>query len=692
MTFSTKIAKQDGRNLVRIPLDKMKTLGVVAGDTVAIAAERLTHARVMPAATHSDDVSITEELLSNVKGTWETTVEVHPAHLHPLNTAVIKIDGTAQCSVQDLSEALFDLPLTQGDVLSVKLPPGRAVSIEVMGLDPVHAGLFRETTTLSLAQRMPPALDYNQIGGLDEQITRVHEMVAAPLLRPDLFARLGVPSPRGVLFTGPPGSGKTLLARGIAAKTSAAFYQISGPEIVSKHYGESEAALRKIFEAAQKDAPAIIFIDEIDAIAPRRDGLSGEKQVERRVVAQLLTLMDGLSERGQVILMAATNLPDSLDPALRRPGRFDREIGFDPPTAAQRAEILSVHLRDAPLSPDVDIDAIAQDCHGYVGADLAALSREAALAALDRSVTQAGGEDRVDIEELFILQTDLRHGLAATGPSILRDTHVETPTVTFADVGGMQQTKDALIEAIIWPQQHKAAFARLKLGPVSGVLMSGPPGSGKTLLARALACESGMNFIPVRPGKVMSQFLGNAEREISEIFNKARQSAPCIIFFDELDALAPRRAGKDAVLDRIVAQLLTEMDGLAANNDVVVLAATNRAEAIDPAVTRPGRFDMTIPIPLPDTVTRQAIIEVHSAHLPLSDDVDLTHLANQTERASGATLAAIVRSAARIALRRTLRGSQADAVLEAADFEEALALAHISETSRHHDFIGKGAA
>ena len=674
-----------GRALVRVPMDRMTRMGLQAGDTVAITGGRTTHARVIPGPRGRDEIEVGAELAGQISASWGDVAGLSPAELPVLVTALVKLTGDTFGRIEEVSETLFDLPLTEGDALDVMLPMGRTAQVEIVALDPAPAGLFTEETTLTL-QAEPGATSYDEIGGLTDQIARVHEMVAVPLLRPELFERLGVAAPRGVLFTGPPGSGKTLLARAIAARTSAAFFQINGPEIVSKHYGESEAALRKVFQAAARDAPAIIFIDEIDAIAPRRDSLSGEKQVERRVVAQLLTLMDGLAERGRIILMAATNLPDSLDPALRRPGRFDREIAFGPPSAEQRREILEIHLRKAPLAKDVELDEIARDSHGYVGADIAALAREASLAALDRAVREAGGEAHVRADDLHLTQADLRHGLSVTSPSTLRDTIVESPAVTFADVGGMDAVKEALREAVIWPLQHKAAYDALGLAPLAGVLMSGPPGSGKTLLARALATESGMNFIPVRPTRIMSQYLGEAERAIAEIFAKARQSAPCLVFFDELDALAPRRSGKDAVLDRIVAQLLTEMDGMARNPGVVVLAATNRAGAVDPALTRPGRFDLVIPIPLPDLTTRAAILGVHCAALPLAGDVDLAQLSELTDGASGAALAELCRAAARAALRRSLdQGTTPD--IRATDFDFALAERARSSEAGAADYI-----
>ena len=642
--------------LLRLPVEVLAGLGLSPGDVVALTGARTSHARVLPSPRGSGRAEASAELLVNLGLVSGQTVGIRPAALPALRSVILR----AKTRI-DLRESLYDQPLTLGDQIA---------GAEIVALDP-QAGLFTEATTLSLETPPEAAPLYDGIGGMAEQIARVHELVATPLLRPDLFERLGIAPPRGLLFIGPPGSGKTLLARAVAARTSAAFFQISGPEVVSKHYGESEAALRAIFAAAAKAAPAIVFIDEIDAIAPRRDALSGEKQVERRLVAQLLTLMDGLSDRGRIIVMAATNLPDSLDPALRRPGRFDREVSFGPPKPLQRKEILQVHLARSPLAPDVDLGAIAEEAHGYVGADLAALAREASLAALNRATKAAGGEQNLAAPSLFLTQADLRQGLAATAPSALRDTQVESPTVRFADIGGLDQVKEALTEAILWPQAHKEAFAALRLRPAAGVLLSGPPGSGRTLLARALAQASGMNFIPLRPARILSQFLGEAERAVAEVFAKARNAAPCLVFLDEIDTLAPRRAGKDASLDRIVAQLLTEMDGLSANTSVTVLAATNRPGAIDPALTRPGRFDLVIEIPPPDAPGRLAILRVHARALPLAPEVDLARLAEAAEGASGAALTGITTAAARSALRRSLVEASAPQITQA-DFAQAL--------------------
>lgn len=689
LTLEVMRTQQRGRALVRMPMDRMSEVGLEPGDCVALHVGRTTHARVMPSPHGGTGIETSPEMTRNMDSDFGDTAQISPADLKTLHSALIRITGNNDARPEDLAEALYDLPLTEGDQLSVSLPMGREISLEVITLNPSSSGLFGSNTLLTLAAAPPPSSDYDDIGGMENEIARVHEMVAVPLLRPELFERLGVSAPRGVLFTGPPGSGKTLLARAIAARTSAAFFQINGPEIVSKHYGESEAALRATFEAAAKDAPAIIFIDEIDAIAPRRDVLSGEKQVERRIVAQLLTLMDGLAERGRIIVMAATNLPDSLDPALRRPGRFDREIGFGPPNPKQREAILKVHLRKAPLGQDVALTEIAAETHGYVGADLAAVAREGSLAALDRAVTHAGGEARVDPGDMFITHADLMRGVATTSPSALRDTSVESPRITFGDIGGMDAVKEALTEAVLWPLQHREACAALGLSPVAGVLMTGPPGSGKTMLARALAAESGMNFIPVRPARILSQFLGDAERAIAEIFAKARQAAPCLIFFDELDTLAPRRGRADAAQDRLVAQMLTELDGMVCNADVVVLAATNRASAIDPALTRPGRFDVIVTIPLPDKRARRAILDVHSLGMPLSPDVDLDVWAKRTSGASGADLAAMVGTAARHALSRSIREGGEHPKLLTQDFDHASTQMAQAQEARKDDFIAE---
>lgn len=685
------LEKDGARGLVRLSRRMLQKLSLRPGDLVAVDGKRRAYGRAVPGYVAADTVQLDAALARNAKVSDADKVTLAEAGLAPLNTLVVKVDGPTPIAHADIKDALFDMAIGQGDWYRLHLPKGRSVEIEVSALSPEPAGVLRETTALSIEAPPDPSLGYEGVGGLADQIALVHDMIAAPLLRPDLYEHLGISAPRGVLFCGPPGSGKTLLARAVASKTSAAFFHVNGPEIVTKHYGDSEAALRKTFAAAAKAEPAIIFIDEIDAIAPARADLSSEKQVERRIVAQLLTLMDGLSDRGRLVVMAATNLPDSIDPALRRPGRFDREISFRPPTAAGRAEILEVHLKNAPLDEAVDLPAIAAQTHGYVGADLAALAREAAVAALNRAVAQAGGEQNVQLHDLSIKQIDLAHGLGVTAPSLMRSAAMDAQPVGWADIGGLQGAKQALEDAVLGPMQNRAAYDAFKVKPPRGVLLCGPPGSGKTLMARALAHETGMNFFPIRPPRLLSQYFGAAERAVADVFATARLSAPSLLFFDEFDAIVPRRAGKDPVLDRIVAQFLMELDGMAANDDLVVLAATNRPDAIDTALTRPGRFDLVVDFPMPDATARQMILAVHLADRPVAAGCDIAAIAAQTDGLSGADLATLTMDAARLALMRKIKDSGAVGAIERPDFDAALARLRASEHLRSTNFLQREA-
>jgi transitional endoplasmic reticulum ATPase len=651
------------RAILRLAAPDMARLGLRPGDVAVVRGTRAAYGRCLPARPGRGGVGRVQIDLvqrGNAGLGLGDAAEVSAAPQPPEATLVrLKLSDDGQRpDASSLMRALENTPLAVGDKVRLRLAPGRVREGEVIAAEPGPVALVSARTRITLEAGAEPA-PYDGIGGMEEQIARVREMIDLPLSRPDLFERLGVTPPRGVLFTGPPGSGKTLLARAVAGRIGAAFFQIDGPEIVSKHYGDSEGKLREIFSRASARAPAVIFIDEIDAIAPRRDAVSGDKQLERRVVAQLLTLLDGLAARGQVVVMAATNLPGALDPALRRPGRFDREIAFGAPDAAGRRAILQVHLAVAPLAEDVDLDVVAEECRGFVGADLAALARETAMAALARAGAEAGGSEGIDADALRLTGADFAAARRLVGPSALRDAALETPRIGWADVGGLDDAKLALTEAVIWPLRHADAFRRLGVKPSSGVLLAGPPGGGKTLLARALAGESGANFIPVLAPQLLSRYLGDAERAVEDVFARARGAAPCVLFFDELDAIAPRRdGGGDQAMARVVAQLLVEVDGISTGPGLFLLGATNRPGAIDPALLRPGRFDLVLALAPPDLAARRDILAVHARDLPLAEDVDLDAMSDATQGWSGADLRALIQGAARHALRRLARAGE----------------------------------
>ncbi len=679
------IRDSDTRGIAQMAPSDMAFSGLSAGATVRLDAGRAAFARVVPAEVTPGTIAVDRATAHNCGAAIAGRVSVEAVPLLPLERVMLRVEGAA-ARPADLLDALFDMAVGEGDQVSVALANGRRAEVTVLSAGEAGAGLVGDRTKIAIESPPDVIEGYEQIGGMARQIAAVHEMIATPLLRPELFARLGVPAPRGVLFSGPPGSGKTLLARTVARQTGASFFQIDGPEILSKHYGESEAALRQVFEAAGRSQPAIVFIDELDSLAPRRDGLSAEKQVERRVVAQLLTLMDGLADRGRVVVMAATNLPDSIDPALRRPGRFDREIAFLPPTEAERREILAVHLAEAPLAADVALDRIADEARGYVGADLAALAREAAMAALARCVRAAGGEAAVRAGDIHVTQADLEMGLARTGPSVLRGAGALAAPLRWSDVGGLEGAKAALQQAIAWPGLYRDAMKALRISAPRGILLTGAPGSGKTMLARALAGEAAMNFIPVRPPDIMSQFMGDAEKSVMALFERARHAAPSLLFFDEFDALAPRRGTAGAVFERIVAQLLVEIDGISSGQGVTILAATNRAAAIDPAILRPGRIDLVIELPLPDAEAREAILHVHLKNRPCASDVDIAGLVRRTEGASGADLADTVNRAAWMALGRSV-ASDAIPLISADDLDRAQAALAVRRQVQAVDYI-----
>ncbi len=686
------VAADLSRGLVRLAPGQMGALGLAPGETVAISGRRRTHARAIPGPVPEGEIHADESLSLNTGVQDGEEVALAPVGLGPLDSLRLRLPegaaaGPENVRPEDLRDTLFDMPLTRGDRFRLTLPGALPAEAEVEAAMPEDAGHVTEKTAVTLAPYdVSPSSAYAGIGGLEDEIARLHEIVATPLLRPDLFRRLGLDPPRGVLLAGPPGSGKTLLARAVAENTRATFFHLAGPEIVTKHYGESEAALRRVFAAARRQAPAILFMDEIDAIAPRRDDLSAEKQVERRLVAQLLALLDGLDDRGQVVVLAATNLPDAIDPALRRPGRLEREIVIPPPGMRQRRDILEVHLARTPRAPDTDLDAIAQAAYGYVGADLAALAREAALAALARATRAAGGEAHVEASRLAVTQPDLEHALSVTAPSVLRGSGGPVDGVALSEIAGIDDVKARLLRAIEWTHAEADTVARFRVVPPRGILLTGPPGCGKTLLARAIAAHVGMNFVAVRATDLLTRHFGEAEQAVARLFAAARHSAPTLLFFDEFDALAGRRAAHDGASGRIVTQLLVEIDGIAGRDGIVLLAATNRPDALDPAITRPGRLDEVIEIPLPDTPARRAILEVHLSHRPLAPDVNIAALADATDGATGADLAAIAAAAARDAAAREIAQAGPDTISQR-DLQDAVLAWQEGQGARRADFI-----
>ena len=504
-----------------------------------------------------------------------------------------------------------------------------------------------------------PKVSYDDIGGLGDEVKKIREMVELPLRHPELFKRLGVEAPKGVLLHGPPGTGKTMLAKAVAGETSSNFTYIGGPEIVSKFYGESEGKLREIFKEAEENAPSIIFIDEIDSIAPKRDEVSGEE--ERRIVAQLLALMDGLKSRGKVVVIGATNRPNSIDEALRRPGRFDREIEIKIPDRDGRFEILQIHTRGMPLADDVDIGKLADMTHGYAGADISALAKEAAMAALRRVLPDVDLEaEEIPIDVLNKIQVtweDFKNALKDMQPSTMREVLVEKPNVKWDDIGALEEAKQELKEAVEWPLKYAKVFEHMNARPPKGILLYGPPGTGKTMLAKAVATESEANFIAVKGPEFLNKWVGESEKAVRETFRKARQASPCVIFMDEIDSITPQRGtGSDSnVTERVISQMLTEMDGLEALNNVVVIAATNRPDIMDPALLRPGRFDKSIYIGPPDKESREKIFKIHTANKPLDDDVDIGVLAEKTDGCTGADISAICNEAVMNSVRELVK-------------------------------------
>ncbi|MBI5955978.1 MAG: CDC48 family AAA ATPase [Chloroflexi bacterium] len=677
MRVAEALPKDVGRGLVRLDPQDLERLGVDIGDVVEIAGKRLTVARAMPAYAAQRGQGLIQMdgiLRANAGAGLDEQVTVRQIAAQPARTVVLAPDliprpspgrrGEGGEVARYLARLLEGIPVTSGDQVSVNLFGTRIQNFTVSQTIPAGPVLIGLSTIIRIegqaAGRGRGAITYEDIGGLHREIRRIREMIELPLRYPEVFERLGIDPPKGVLLHGPPGCGKTLIARAVAQETSAHFVHVNGPEIIDKWYGSSEAHLRNIFEEASRQAPAIIFIDEIDAIAPKREEMSGDRQVERRVVAQLLALMDGLESRGNVIVVAATNIPNTLDPALRRPGRFDREITIGVPDRDGRREILEIHSRGMPLAEDVDLERLAAITHGFVGADLEALCREAAMSALRRLMPDIDfAQAHIPYDKLMALEvtsSDFLAALAEVEPSAIREVFTEVPEVGWDDIGGLEEVKRLLMETVEWPLQHRDLFAHAHTTPPKGILLHGPPGTGKTLLAKAVAKESEVNFIAVKGPQLLTMWVGESERAVREVFKKAKQASPCIVFFDELDALTPRRgAGADShVTERVVSQFLAEMDGIEELKGVVVLAATNRLDIVDPALLRPGRFEMLVELPMPDREARLAIFRVHTRGKPLAPDVDLTELAERTEGMMGADIEGLCRQAAMAAIREFL--------------------------------------
>jgi transitional endoplasmic reticulum ATPase len=674
-----------GRGIARIDQRTMQKLGISAGDVIEIVNKRTTSAIAWPAYSEDqnrDILRIDGFTRKNAGVAINEYVVVRPAKVKTaLSITLAPVDmrlNVDEDFTNFVKNRLMERTLVEGDTTLVMML-GHAIPFTVSKTRP-H-GIVKVTAESRLTILNEPAPEakglprttYEDIGGLHEEIQRVREMVELPLRHPELFQRLGIEPPKGVLLHGPPGCGKTLLARAVANESEANFYSINGPEIMSKFYGESEARLREIFQQAQQNAPSIIFIDELDAIAPKREEVTGE--VERRVVAQLLALMDGLSGRGNVIVIGATNRPGALDPALRRPGRFDREIEIGVPDKKGRYEVLQIHTRGMPLAEDVDLKKLSDMTHGYTGADLSALGRETAMKALRRYLPQINlEEERIPpavLEKMEVRMDDFVNAYKEVTPTAMREVYIEVTTVHWDDAGGLEDVKEHLKEAVEWPMKTPEVFTRLGIKPPKGILLFGPPGCGKTLLARAVATESEANFISIKGPEVFSKWVGESEKAIREVFRKARMAAPSVIFLDEIDSLAPRRGlgfSDSGSSERVISQLLTEMDGIVSLEDIVVIAATNRPDMVDQAVLRPGRFDRLIYVPEPDEKSRLQIFNIYTKGMPLAKDVDLIKLTAATKYYSGADIESICREAAM----HTLRRDKAAGEVTMKDFEDAL--------------------
>jgi len=692
------------KGIIRIDAQTMREIGVRVGDVIEIEGGRITVGivdRAYPADIGQGIIRMDGIIRRNAKTGIGEYVKVRRADIkEAVNVTIAPAQQgiLVQADPEMFKHGLLGRALVRGDQISLGginrrrttmagspfedifdvleqgfiggYGFGGGLNFIVVNTNPKQAVIVTDQTELILNPKATEVTEekivdvtYEDIGGLEEEVKKVRELVELPLKHPEIFNKLGIEPPKGVLLHGPPGTGKTLLARAVANETAAHFISINGPEVVSKFVGEAERRIRKIFEEAEKNAPTIIFIDELDAIAPKRDETYGE--VERRIVAQLLATMDGLKSRGRVVVIGATNRPNALDSALRRPGRFDREVEIGIPDKKGRLSILKIHTRNMPLTKDVNLQRLADITYGFVGADLEALCKEAAMNVLRRVLPDLRFKEDKPLDEdilkkLIVTGSDFKGALRLVRPSALREVMIEIPNVTWNDIGGLVKIKQELKETIEWPLKHPDSFTNLGIKPPKGVLLYGPPGTGKTLLAKAVANESDANFISIKGPELLSLWVGESERGIRKIFEKARQVAPCIIFFDEIDSIASMR-GKDSgsnVTDRVVNQLLTEMDGLEELTDVVIIGATNRPDLVDPALLRPGRFDRILMVPMPDKESRDLIFKVHTKNMPLTKDVKIEKLVEKTNNFVGADIEALCREAAMLALRENINAKE----------------------------------
>ncbi|AAG20864.1 MULTISPECIES: CDC48 family AAA ATPase [Halobacterium] len=710
--------RDPGSGMAVIDRDALQEIGVSSGDFVAIEGRNggRTVARVWPSNTSDAGrgiIRIDGQLRQAANVSIDDRVEVEKTEVEPADRVTVSLPQNLQIRGDlgsHLREHLVDQAVRAGQTVAFPIGfgmfsgrSGRRIPLRVVDTQPSGTVVVQNTTEIEIADQSAqevsvesgepenttaPALTYEDIGGLDDELEQVREMIELPMRHPELFGTLGIEPPKGVLLHGPPGTGKTLIAKAVANEIDAHFQTISGPEIMSKYYGESEEQLRDVFEEAEENAPAIVFIDELDSIAPKREDVSGD--VERRVVAQLLSLMDGLEERGQLTVIGTTNRVDAVDPALRRPGRFDREIEIGVPDHDGREKILQIHTRGMPLGDGVDLDRYAENTQGFVGADLENLVKESAMHALRRIRPDLDLDEEeipADIlDSIEVTENDFKEALRGIEPSALREVFVEVPDVTWDHVGGLDDAKERLQETVQWPLEHADAYEQVALEPAKGVLLYGPPGTGKTLLAKAVANEANSNFISIKGPELFNKYVGESERGVREVFSKARENAPTVVFFDEIDAIASERGqgvGDSNVGERVVSQLLTELDGLEELEDIVVIATTNRPDLIDDALLRPGRLDRHVAVDEPDEAARREIFEIHTEDKPLAEDVDVDELVERTDGYVGADIEAVCREAATVAVREYVR---ATASAESANVDEIeLSIEHFEQALEEVD-------